>query len=51
MRLVPPGVLLSDFETHNTGLYANYDDVGAYRLTFDSATLGRSKRPPCGTSR
>ena len=39
------GVLLSDFETHNTGLYANYDDVGAYRLTFDSSDIGAFQTP------
>ena len=39
------GVLLSDFETHNVGLYAFYEDPGAYRLTFDSIDLGAFKTP------
>ena len=39
------GVMLSDFATHNTGLYASYVDQGAYRLTFDSTDLGAFKTP------
>lgn len=35
----------TDFETHNNGLYSSYDDVGAYRLTFDSADVGAFKTP------
>ncbi len=39
------GVMLSDFATHNTGLYETYVDQGAYRLTFDSADIGAFKTP------
>lgn len=39
------GVMLSDFATHNTGLYETYVDPGAYRLTFDSADIGAFKTP------
>ena len=39
------GVMLSDFATHNTGLYASYVDQGAYRLTFDSTDIGAFKTP------
>ena len=39
------GVFLSDFATHNTGLYESYLDPGAYRLTFDSADVGAFKTP------
>ena len=37
--------MLSDFATHNTGLYETYVDQGAYRLTFDSADIGAFKTP------
>ena len=37
--------MLSDFATHNTGLYASYVDQGAYRLTFDSTDIGAFKTP------
>ena len=39
------GVMLSDFTTHNTGLYETYVDQGAYRLTFDSTDIGAFKTP------
>ena len=39
------GVLTSDFLTHNNGLYLDYADPGAYRLTFDSADFGAFKTP------
>lgn len=39
------GVFLTDFETHNTGLYSDYDDPGAFRLTFDSTDIGAFKTP------
>ena len=38
-------VWLTDFETHNNGLYAEYPDPGAFRLTFDSADVGAFKTP------
>jgi len=38
-------VWLSDFETHNNGLYEEYLDPGAFRLTFDSADVGAFKTP------
>lgn len=39
------GVWATDFETHNNGLYLEYTDPGAYRLTFDSSDLGAFKTP------
>jgi len=39
------GVLTSDFLTHNNGLYLDYEDPGAFRLTFDSADYGAFKTP------
>ena len=39
------GVFLTDFETHNTGLYSDYQDPGAFRLTFDSTDIGAFKTP------
>ena len=39
------GVFLTDFDTHNTGLYEDYDDPGAFRLTFDSTDIGAFKTP------
>ena len=38
-------VWLTDFETHNNGLYSEYLDPGAFRLTFDSADVGAFKTP------
>ena len=39
------GVFLTDFQSHNTGLYAEYQDPGAYRLTLDSLDFGAFKTP------
>lgn len=38
-------VWLTDFETHNNGLYSEFLDPGAFRLTFDSADVGAFKTP------
>ena len=38
-------MFLTDFETHNTGLYSDYTDPGAFRLTFDSTDIGAFKTP------
>ena len=34
------GTWLTDFDNHNNGLYADYPDPGAFRLTLDSADIG-----------
>jgi cytochrome c peroxidase len=39
------GIWATDFATHNNGLYLEYADPGAYRLTFDSSDLGAFKTP------
>ena len=36
---------LTDFDNHNNGLYADYPDPGAFRLTLDSADIGAFKTP------
>ena len=39
------GFWLTDFDNHNNGLYADYPDPGAFRLTLDSADIGAFKTP------
>lgn len=39
------GLWLTDFENHNIGLYPDNPDPGAFRLTLDSADLGKFKTP------
>ena len=39
------GTWLTDFDNHNNGLYADYPDPGAFRLTLDSADIGAFKTP------
>ena len=39
------GLWLTDFANHNIGLYRDNPDPGAYRLTLDSADLGKFKTP------
>ena len=39
------GLWFTDFANHNIGLYSENPDPGAFRLTLDSADLGKFKTP------